>query len=459
MGPKMSDNQYKTFIFYFACVLFVLTGCSEAPGAQREDRPNVILILADDMGVGDLSFINGGITRTPNLDRLASESAWFDQAYSAAPVCAPARAALLTGRYPQETGCVTLGMARFPELTRISKTLPTVADIFAENGYATALVGKWHSGIGNGYYPWERGFQEFEGFMTFRMVSSYFDYTLSIGEERQSFSDRYLTRDLSERAIQFVKRNRDRPFFLHLAHYAPHRPLEAPEEYIQKYMAEGHGRKTATIYAMIEIMDEGIGDLLSTLDTLGIRDNTIVIFASDNGPDPLTGERFNRHLRGTKYTVYEGGIRVPFMVNWKSRIEPDTRSPVVHFTDVLPTLADVCGLDVPESVAFAGGSMGGILLGEKEDGLPERRFWQWNRGVPFYSHNAAMREGKWKLVRPYVTRDVPRGPSSQPPLLYNLEEDPYEENDVSTSNRRIVEDMSVRLEQWSREVEFARLGD
>lgn len=417
----------------------------------------MILILADDMGVGDLSSKNNGLNRTPNLDRLAAESVWFDQAYSAAPVCAPARAALLTGRYPHETGCVTLGMARFPELTRISKTLPTAADIFKENGYVTGLVGKWHTGEGEGYHPTERGFQEFEGFMTVGMVPGYFSYELDIQGERQSFSGEYLTRDLSRRAVDFVRRHREEPFFLHLAHYAPHRPLEAPQDYVEKYELAGFDKNTATIYAMIEIMDEGIGALLAELDTLGIRDNTLVIFASDNGPDPLAGTRFNQSLRGTKYTVYEGGVRVPFLINWRNELPPGQTNHVVHFTDVLPTLVDICGLQIPESAAFAGGSLTGILAGKGGEGLPVRRYWQWNRGVPHYSHNAAIREGKWKLVRPYVTRDVPAGPSLEKPALYNLEEDPHEEKDVSSAHRRVVEDMSVRLEAWSREVEFNRL--
>lgn len=454
--PFNTAGSWKV-IPWLLMVIAGIFGCVQTQHSTREDRPNVILILADDMGVGDLSFVNSGLNRTPNLDRLAEQSVWFEQAYSAAPVCAPARAGLLTGRYPHETGCVTLGMARFPELTRISKGLPTVADFFKENGYVTGLVGKWHTGEGTEYHPMERGFQEFEGFMTVSMVPSYFDYELDIQGERRSFSGEYLTRNLSERAVDFVRRHRDEPFFLHLAHYAPHRPLEAPRNYVEKYEIAGYDQNTATIYAMIEIMDEGIGALLAELDTLAIRENTLVIFASDNGPDPLTGIRFNQSLRGTKYTVYDGGIRVPFMVNWRNQILPGRNGKVVHFTDVLPTLIDLCDLEVPEGTVMVGGSLSGALFGEKEDSLPVRRYWQWNRGVPHYSHNAAMREGKWKLVRPYVTRDVPTGPSLEKPALYNLEEDPYEENDVSSAHRRIVEDMSVRLEAWSREVEFNRL--
>ncbi|MCK4748966.1 MAG: sulfatase-like hydrolase/transferase, partial [Bacteroidales bacterium] len=255
----------------------MMNGCRLTDNSNGINRPNVILILADDMAYGDLSAINGGITQTSNLDRLARESVWFSQGYSAAPVCAPARAALLTGLYPHQTGCVTLGMQRFPELARMDKDLITLADVFGYNGYVTGLIGKWHCGEGEGYHPMDRGFQEFEGFLGY-MVQSYFSYELDINRRIQKFENQYLTNDLSKRAVEFVRRHKNEPFFLHLAHYAPHRPLDAPPEIVDNYLERGFEENTAIIYAMIQVMDHGIGELITELDRLGIRENTLIIF-------------------------------------------------------------------------------------------------------------------------------------------------------------------------------------
>jgi len=433
-------------------------GCEPIGKQSKGEKPNVILILADDMGIGDLSYFNPDLRRTtPNLDKLISESVSFNQAYSASPVCAPARASLLTGLYPHETGCVTLNARRYPELTRMDRELYTLADAFHDNGYATGLIGKWHTGIGEDYHPLKRGFQEFEGFTSAEMIPGYMDYVLDIQGELVGFEDRYLTHELSDRAIDFVRRHQNRPFFLHLAHYAPHRPLNAPEEYIKPYLDKGYDLNTSAVYAMIEIMDQGIGELLYELDKLGIRDNTIIIFTSDNGPDPLAGERFNTGLRGAKYEVYEGGVRVPFILTWPNKVKPMQTDVVIHFTDVFPTLVELCDLQLKRMVPFEGGSMAGLLVGSDDYTLPEARFWQWNRGVPYYSHNAAMRKGKWKLVRPYITRDIPFQESQLRPLLYDLENDPFEEHDVSHEHVSIYQEMRVYLEKWSRKMEFRRL--
>jgi len=439
-------------------ILFLLALLPFAPAqAQLEQPPNLILILADDMGLGDISLHNGGLNRTPRLDRLVEESAWFSRAYSGSPVCTPSRAALLTGRYPHRTGAVTLNMQRYPELNRLHKSEKTMADVFADNGYATGLVGKWHLGEGPAYHPLQRGFQEFEGFKGYDVEDSYFNYRLDIQGEYQEFSGLYLTDNLTQRAIDFVERHRDGPFFLHLAHYAPHRPLSAPEELIEDYRQQGFNDSTATVYAMIEVMDKGIGELLDALDRLELQENTIVIFASDNGPDPLEGERFNHEMRGTKYTIYEGGIHVPLLVHWPGTVKPGEHDEVIHFTDIFPTLAELCRLKLPNSLKLDGGSIAGLLFDE-EISLPQYRFWQWNRGVPYYSHNAAILEGDWKLVRPYVTQRVPDGELVEKPVLYNLKEDPQEQHDLSEKESLRYDIMRVKLEQWCREVEFSRLN-
>ncbi len=425
-----------------------------ACGAERVEKPNVILILADDLAVGDLASRNGGRTRTPNLDRLAARGIRFEQAYSASCVCAPARAAMLTGRYPHRTGVVTLNMEQYPDLTNLRPEEITVADVMRRHGYTTGLVGKWHVGRKEASHPLRRGFDEFEGFRG-GVGQSFFRYTLEVNGRSMKVSDGYLTDDFSRRAVGFVRRHRDEPFFLHLAHFAPHRPLEAPEELVKAYTDRGFGRSTATIYAMIEIMDRGIGELLAELDRLQITEKTIVLFTSDNGPDPLTGTRFNARLRGTKYQVYEGGIRVPLMVCWPGTLKPGTCDSVVHFVDLFPTILDLCGVVYQAKNPLDGTSFRDLLEGRQRD-TGTVRYWQWNRGIPNYTHNAAMRQGPWKLVRPFVTRQPNPKDSSAGAVLYNLSNDPAEAVNLARQHPEQYESMRHSLEAWCRSVEADR---
>ncbi len=426
----------------------------KATATEKTDGPNVILILADDMALGDFSSRNGGLSRTPNLERLAANSVQFENAYSASCVCAPARAALLTGRYPHRTGVVTLNMNRYPQLTRLRLDETTIANVLGDNGYATGLIGKWHCGIGKEYHPLRRGFHEFEGFSGSQDLS-YFRYTLDINGQSAEVADKYLTDDLSQRAIEFVRRHRDRPFFLHLAHYAPHRPLEAPKEIVDAYRDKGLDENTATIYAMIEVMDRGIGQLMDELDRLKISETTIVIFASDNGPDPLTGNRFNDELRGMKYEVYEGGIRVPLFIRWQNVLLRGRRSQLVHFVDLFPTILDLCDVTLQAKPPLDGISFRKSLVDNTlTESVP--RYWQWNRGRPNYTHNAAVRHGPWKLVRPYVNRKANPADSELPPVLYNLSDDPQEVTDVSAQHPGRYSMLKQQLDEWCRTVEAHR---
>lgn len=423
---------------------------------MNEAQSNVILILTDDMGFGDLSCFNEGRSRTPYLDKLVGESVWFSQAYSASAVCAPARAALLTGRYPHRTGVVSLNQKKFPDLTSLHPDEVTIADLFRTKGYVTGLVGKWHNGEGEICHPLNRGFDEFEGFISpDDYLPSYYDYKLNIAGEIHTFSNQYITDDLSDRAIEFVRRHKDQPFFLHLGHAAPHRPLEAPDEIVAHYRDRGFDENTALVYAMIEVMDQGIGMLMDELDALELRDNTIVIFASDNGPDPMAGERFNHQLKGMKYEVYEGGIHVPFMLSWPSKLESSVCDDVVHFMDVVPTLAEICDLDLTSTPEIDGKSFVDVLFdGECQ---PEDHFWQWNRGVPDYSHNAALRDGDWKLVRPFVTRNLITDVSPLPPALYNLKDDPSETIDLAEQYPKRVLKMNTKIDTWAADIEKDRV--
>jgi arylsulfatase A len=206
---------------------------------------------------------------------------------------------------------------------------------------------------------------------------------------------------------------------------------------------------------MIEMMDAGIGQLLAAIDRLDLREQTVIIFASDNGPDPLVETRFNLGLRGTKYTIYEGGIRVPLMIRWPGHLKPSQQNALVHFTDLLPTLIDLCQLAPASDLPFDGASFAPAMSGESSD-LPTHRFWQWNRGTPRYTHNAAIREGTWKLVRPFVTRNLPKEESTRAVALYDLTEDPTESRDVSREHPDRARRMSDALKDWCRDVERDR---
>ncbi|MEM6278448.1 MAG: sulfatase-like hydrolase/transferase [Verrucomicrobiota bacterium] len=440
-------------LLLFCLLTFVASVASSAA------RPNVILILADDMAVGDLASQNGELSSTPHLDAFAAESAVFETAYSSSPVCAPARATLLTGRYPHRTGPVSLNQLEEPVLTRLKLDEVTIADRFRANGYATGIVGKWHLGLGDDHHPLRRGFENFVGFLNNTYVDTYFDFRFEHeGEMRSYEKDNYLTDVISLEAIEFVKQRQDEPFFLHIAHYAPHRPLSAPNDLVDKYLAKGLHSDTAHVYAMVEIMDRGVGELLEEVDNLGIAENTIVIFASDNGPDSLIEPRVNAPYRGTKYMVNEGGIRVPFFVRWKGQVDPSKITETIHFADVVPTLIEICELEKgPEGLPLDGVSFAPLLgVSDCEYSPPRQRFWQWNRSRPRITHNGAVREGDWKLIKPFVTKNYPKGPSDLPVRLYDLGEDPTESNDLAGENPDIAARLYRDYRAWFTEIEKDR---
>ncbi len=452
-------------------------------------RPNVVFVIADDMGYGDLSRFNGGRCSSPHLDRIAGEGLCLTQHYSGSPVCAPARAALLTGRYPHRTGAIDTLHGR--GLDRIALDEITIADAFRSAGYRTGLVGKWHNGaLDPRYHPNARGFEEFAGFSG--GWADYYDYRLDLNGSTHASDGRYLTDVLSAHAVDFVRRHRAEPFFLLLAYNAPHFPMQAPEDLVARYVERGETLGAALVYAMIEVMDAGIGRLDETLHELGLADDTIFVFTSDNGPylgevDGVSLERWNHGLRGAKHYVFEGGIRVPALVRWPAAIESGRIvDRFVHFTDWLPTLAAATGVALPDGRTLDGRDVG-ALLGDQPDEVAPVRFWQCNRYAPRAEGNAAMRDGPWKLVRPAITStmqvtnsdrlvdralnmnepgrivEIDRSPlpdpgplDAQQPLLFHLPTDPFEQTDVAPEHPERVRRMSAALDDWFAEVEAER---
>ena len=449
----------------------------------------MLIVVADDMGYGDLGLFNGGRSSTPNLNAIAAEGVCLTQHYSASPVCAPARAAMLTGRYPHRTGAIDTLQGR--GLDRIALSETTIADLFRSAGYRTGLVGKWHNGaLDVRYHPNARGFEEFAGFCG--GASDYYDYALDFNGTEVEGDGRYLTDVFTEHAEAFVRRHAAEPFFLVVAYNAPHFPMQAPQEIVEWYTDAGETLGAALTYAMIEVMDAGIGRIDATLRELGLAENTIVLFTSDNGPYlgevlGISLDRFNYGLRGAKHYVFEGGIRVPAIVRWPGRIEPGRiESAMVHFTDWLPTFAAAAGIDVPVALALDGTDVGGVLAGETSDVI-EQRFWQCNRYVPRVEGNAAIRDGNWKLVRPPIPavmqvtegdRAIDRALNYRQPgritevddsrlpefdlgelpdaLLFDLVTDPFEQNDRAAAEPERVREMSASLEEWFASVEADR---
>ncbi len=444
-------------------------------------KPNIILIIADDMGYGDFGVFNDQISCTPTLDSLVDEGVCLTQHYSAAPVCTPARAALMTGRYSHRTGSIDTLEACGLDRLRLDET--TMADVLGGASYATGLIGKWHNGaLDRRYHPRSRGFQEFVGFQG--GWNPFYRYRLDRnGSIEYGDGQTYLTDVFSDAALDFIERHQREPFFLQLAYNAPHFPLEAPDTLARKYVEMGFSLGVSLIYAMIEVMDAGIGRIGEKLDDLGIADNTILIFTSDNGPafgnwNGFSQTRYNYGFNGSKGNTYEGGIRVPLIIRWNDGLDGGKRiSGMAHFTDWFPTLLNMAQVDAPAELALDGVDIAPVLRGDGGADYPQR-CWQWNRYVPLGNCNAAIRDGDWKLLRPRIAEamevspvdtahdhavkyfperydDIVRAsapvqaiPDPPPPLLFNIAEDPFERQDLAEQQPQRVARMEAELERW-----------
>lgn len=451
------------------------------PSGHHASKPNIIFILADDMGYGDLGSLNFGASQTPALDQLMHEGTLMTQHYAGSAVCSPSRACLLTGRYP-----IRVGVADTLRASGLNSLLPrerTVADYLQAGGYVTGQIGKWHVGWEEPLYrPNNRGFKE----AVTLCGGDHWNWKLDRNGTLEESDGRYLADVLNDEAVAFVQRHHKEPFFLYLAHFAPHAPLQAPEEDIKPFREAGLPENVARLYGMIRRMDAGIGRVMEQLDKLGLRDNTLVIFSSDNGPqfgpswtDRTSVTRYNCGFNGHKDLVYEGGIRVPAIVRWPAGLpERHWRHDMVHFNDWTPTLLDIAGVREKPVLPFDGRSILPILRGEP-DLVPPRRYWQFSRYYPTVLHNAAVRDENWKLVRPTPNdvsghvlgvleahrgivpnpanfnpqvRHRPELPPALPPQLFNLASDPGELQDLSAQNPERVARMSSDLDRWFDDV-------
>lgn len=461
----------------------LLTGAS-AGHAQRAVKPNVLFILADDLGYGDLACYGNPFIDTPVLDSLAAEGIRLTDYYSPSPLCAPARAALLTGRYNHRTGAIDVSSNR--GIDRIALSEKTFGDYFRHAGYATALIGKWHCGLYcNDYLPHHRGFDLFFGFPNGQQ--DYWKWNLQRNDQIETHDGRHMTEVFNDEAVQFIRQcgERKKPFALFLSHHPPHPPYQAPQTLIDKYVRRSAGRyneTVATIYAMIEQMDTGLGRVLEELEKQGLRDSTVIVFTSDNGAQMEDGGgRFTGGLQGNKGNVLEQGIRVPALVSWPGKI-PGGRvdSAPVHGCDWLPTLYAFTGASAPEGAKpMDGVNILPLLTGTPMPELATRKLpFQKNRYTPVAHSDGAIRIGRWKLywpgektsmakdlsrdnpsfgrgcVRPHwempIDPDLPSytGVQTEPPKLFDLESDPGETTDMAAARPETVEQLARAYDAW-----------
>ena len=447
-------NHFKSL----AIILFfvVLNACS--PATETATKPNIILILVDDLGYGDLGCYGNETNYTPHIDRLASEGMKLTDFHSNGPMCTPTRAALLTGMYQNRLGEMfegpLSGKTQYDEGMPLELT--TIAEVLKKGGYATGMFGKWHLGYQPPYLPVNQGFDEFRG-----LAAGDGDHHSHIDRwgredwwknDSLSMEIGYTTELLTQYSVDFIERNIEKPFFLYLPHLAIHFPWQGPDDppHRQKgasYENDKWGiiQDRRNVYphtkAMIESVDQSLGTIIQTLKNLKLDKNTLVIFTSDNGGYIHYDHEFfnissNGKLRGQKAEIYEGGHRVPFIAWWPGRIEAGSSSDqTVMSMDLYPTFAQLANVTLTDHQPMDGTSLIGLLFEHKN--LPERTlFWKMNDEV-------AVRQGDWKLVKN----------GDQSIELYRLNEDLSETNNLADSEKDVVKALWEEYLSWLAEID------
>ncbi|WP_182870339.1 sulfatase-like hydrolase/transferase [Rhodopirellula sp. JC639] len=421
--------------------------------ALADDRPNLIVIMADDMGYADAGFTGARDIQTPNLDKLAASGVVFRQGYANHPFCGPTRAALLSGRYQHRFGFETNPaydpanpiMGIDPDVTLFPKRLQ-------QAGYVTGCVGKWHLGAAAPFHPNNRGFDYFYGFLGgghdyFRIdltkpVKEAYLQSLTRNDKPATF-DGYLTTALSRDAAGFVESNKDKPFFLYLAYNAPHGPLQAPDEDIERYNHIAN-QKRRVYAAMVDVMDRGIGEVISALEENGLRDNTLIFFLSDNGGPQASKQKpgkwngsSNEPFRGGKGDVYEGGVHVPFIASWPAKIPAGTTfdSPVISI-DISRTAVAAAGATPGDKHAMEGVDLIPFVTGEKTGDPHDNLYW---RSGP-----------RWSVLAADGTKHVQEADSKSAQLFF-LPDDVSESNDLIAARPERARQLRESFQRWDEE--------
>ncbi|MBB3204641.1 arylsulfatase A-like enzyme [Rhodopirellula rubra] len=471
-------------IFSSLCLGIAMT-LSSTVTIGADDRPNIVLILADDLGYSDLGCTGSDLYQTPNIDAFARDSVKFERAYTS-PTCSPSRAAIMSGKTPARLGIVGHGGLRSMEGGGdflVSEEY-TVAEALRDAGYSTCHIGKWHVGTKSVTGPHEQGFDEVIASNDFCCPGSYFypfrdKRKTGKAAERSAVPDLedrhpgdHLTKCLGEEAVDYLERQKasDKPFFLNLWYYAVHTPIEAQRDKVAKYKSlidpDSHQRNPS--YAgLVEHLDDSVGSVLRAIDNKGFRDNTIVIFFSDNGGEIRKGVTSNFPLRSGKTSLYEGGIRVPLLVRWPGVTRAgETCQEAVVGHDLYPTILRMSDV---KGHADQNANMDGVditpLLRDPSASLPTRAM-HWLRygeliHYPTYKNDrefgpcAAIRKGPWKMVERYPT---PHGLEHRFEL-FNLHEDPYEAHNLAREEPAKLEELRRDLTAWQTEIEIPKYED
>jgi arylsulfatase A-like enzyme len=407
-------------------------------------RPNIILIVADDMGYGDCGCFGSETIRTPNIDAIAERGIRFTDFHSNGAVCSPTRAALLTGRYQQRTGIEGVITAKNHRHVGLPLEETTFADLLGADGYATALFGKWHLGYEERFNPTRRGFDEFVGF-----VSGNIDYKSHIDQvgiedwwrsDKLTPEDGYTTDLVTEHGVRFIEENKDKPFCLYLAHECPHYPYQGPND--EAYRTPGNAKpingpredKAQAYKEMMECMDAGIGRIVDTVAACGLEEDTLVFFFSDNGP---SGPGSAGVLRGGKGNLWEGGHRVPAAACWTGTIPPgtETHTPCIGM-DLFPTMLAMAGAQAPADLTLDGVDIMPVMTGQAPK-LERDLFWR-------FKNKRAIRSGKWKLV-------LGEG-DAETRELFDLENDLPESNNVIAEHQDLARELEEEIAAWEMEV-------
>lgn len=416
--------------------------------AIAAEKPNIVVIVGDDMGYADISLHGCKDIPTPSIDSIAAEGVRCTNGYVSGTYCSPTRAGMLTGRY-QNRFAHEFNPGNDKE-SGLPLTEVTMADRLRDAGYATALIGKWHLGMSEKFHPLNRGFDEFFGFLA--GGHSYFPgggAPILRGKEPVEENE-YLTDAFGREAVAYLDRqNGDKPFFLYLAFNAVHTPMHADDERLKKF-AHIEDKTRRTYAAMMSAMDDAIGDVLAKLREKGLEKNTLVFFISDNGgptiPTTTVNSSINAPLRGSKRTTLEGGIRVPFLMRWPGHLPAGEKydKPVIQL-DILPTVLAAAGVEPTSDAKLEGVNLLPYLNADNDAAPHNALYWRFGKQM-------AVRKGDWKLVKYDPTVDgetVPRGSATET-KLYNLAEDISEENDLIDENPAKAAELQADWDEWNK---------
>ena len=418
----------------FSSLIFLILFWNISFCQSSSPKPNILILLADDQGWGDLGFTGNKTASTPHIDQLARQGIFFNHFY-VSPVCSPTRAEMLTGRYHVRAG--VSGVTSGKERMDLDET--TMAQYFKSAGYMTGLFGKWHNGAQGPYHPSSRGFDEFYGF-TFGHIGNYFQPALQHNGQPIR-GNGFITDDFTNQGIEFIDQHKDHPFLAYFAFNTPHSPMQVPDAYWDKYKNRNPSQKgtlaekeniehTKAAMAMNENLDWNVGRIMNELERLHLLDNTIVIYFSDNGPN---GNRWNNEMKGIKGSTDEGGIRSPFIIQWKNHITPGKRiQQIAGAIDILPTLIDLTGISKESKKLFDGISLKPVLFGGNEKIIQ-------NRILPTYwTGKTSVRSQRFRL--------------SDDDQLYDLKTDSSQTKDVSKIYKDDFEKLSSFKKNWKQNV-------